>query len=119
MSRALMVAAIAPLLCFAQGCGFDLEFKPASQPPITTVVSPTSIKITEGIAMSVTVLDGTEPIDLNTQVTFSPASPILAFKPTSRPEKFVIFGISPGKTTVKVLVDGDEDSSIPAEVLPQ
>jgi len=120
MNRTIFAAAILPLLCFASGCGFDLGFRLNTQPPITTVVTANSIKISEGIAVSVTVLDGNTPIEPGTLVSFTPVDPkILKIESTAEPAEFVVFGIMPGKTKVNVFVDGDVDSTIVAEVVAQ
>jgi hypothetical protein len=120
MNRTIVGAALLALLCFASGCGFDLGFQLNTQPPITTVVTSKSIKISEGIAVGVTILDGDEPIEQGTLITFAPAdTKIIDVAPTETPDRFVVVGMMPGKTTVNVFVDGDVENTIAAEVIAQ
>jgi hypothetical protein len=120
MSRTILGAALLALLCFASGCGFDLGFQLNTQPPLAPVVTASSIRISEGIAVGVTVLDGDRPIEEGTLVTFAPAdTKILDIDPTAAPEKFVVIGVAPGKTNVNVFVNGDVESTIAAEVVAQ
>ncbi len=112
-------AIIAALSTLVVGCGFDLGFKDKSSPPLATTVSAESISIYEGIAIGVAVLDGDDPVDSSDSVSLSIDDPILGIEPTNQQNEFVVFGVAPGKTTVHVMVNGEEEASIPAEVRMQ
>src|SRR5690242_16939426 len=116
MNRMLLGAALLPVLCFGSGCGFDLGFRVDKPPPIAATVTGHSIKISEGIAVAVTVLDGDQPIEPETQVEFTSADPkIIDIQSTTAPEKFVIIGVAPGKANINFFVDGDLESTIVGE----
>jgi len=119
VTRGLRAAVLAALTAASAGCGFDLGFRDKTLPPLEATVTENGISIFEGIAIGVTVLDGGDPIRDSDHIEFRPQDPILGFEATTEATDFVVFGISPGKTTVRVFVNGDEYDAIAAEVRAQ
>jgi len=135
--RHAWLAALLPLL--SVGCSdFDrLEFEPKSSPPASVTVTYEKITLIEGIAVGVRAVPvdtDDDEMDEETVVDLISTSPtILGVSPGAEDDyytdeenrepaanwNFVLFGVSPGKASVTVSVDGERGGEIPVEVHPQ
>lgn len=111
------------------GCGgFDrLDFSFESAPPDNATVTYGDIHIHDGIAVGVIArpMDGNDEMDEDTVVELESKNPgILGVsraveRDEDDPPKFVLFGVSPGTTSVTVRIDGNVEGEIPATVEAQ
>ena len=105
------------LLCFA-GCGIDLQFEYETTPRGVTSVTPDDIVVQVSTAVAVLVMDGDEELESDMTVSMSSQDEdILGVDPTEDFDVFVLYGVSPGQTSVTVRADGDHVATIPAEVV--
>jgi hypothetical protein len=125
-----------PLL--SVGCSdFDrIDFQAKTTPPESVSLTSARVAITEGVAVFVKAVpldtDG-DMMDEDTTVELaSNASAILGVEQGAEdgyfgngqetpPENwnFVLFGAGPGKTTMRIIIDGVTEGEIPVEVMPQ
>ncbi|UQA60223.1 hypothetical protein [Polyangium aurulentum] len=130
-------AALLPLL--SVGCSefARLELEPKSSPPASVTVTYEKIQLVEGIAVGIKAIPvdtDDDEMDEETVVELTSTAPtILGLSPGAEDQyytdeedrepaanwNFVLFGVSPGNTSVTVTVDGAREGEIPVEVLPQ
>jgi hypothetical protein len=115
---ALILAAVG-----TTGCGPDfgsVNFTNRTTPPVETVVDFEGISIRVGIAAGVitTPLDENgKAMDEDTIVDLQSLDPrIVGVDPVIEAGSFVIYGVSPGTTSIGVDIDGTHEADIPVTV---
>jgi hypothetical protein len=110
----------------AAGCGPDfgsLSFAKRTSPPAETVIDFDGIEIRVGIAAGVIVTpldDDGDQMDEETTVDLNATdTKVVGVDPVLEPGSFVIYGVSPGNTTISVEVDGSHEANIPVTVTLQ
>lgn len=97
--------------------GFDLER--TTTPPGEVSVTSTSVVLPQGVAVGVRVqAPGAEDPDTGevTAAMRSSNPAVLQVWPTTEQNTFVLCGGAEGTATITVLIDGQDDESIPAVV---
>ncbi len=97
--------------------GFDLERTTA--PPGEVSVTSTSVVLPQGVAVGVRVLapGAQDPDTGDVTAAMRSSNPVvLQIWPTTEQNTFVLCGGSEGTVTITVLIDGQDDESIPAVV---
>lgn len=115
---ALILAAVG-----ATGCGPDfgsLKFTKRTTPPVETVVDFDGISIRVGVAAGVITEpldDDGDVMDDDTTVDLQSVDPrIVGVDPVIEAGSFVIYGVSPGTTSIGVDIDGNHEADIPVTV---
>jgi hypothetical protein len=124
-SLVAMTGALACALSCATGCSpsFDhLDFKPQTTPPLSITLASDQVEVPAGIAVDVApvAMAGDQALDKSIVQITSTDPTVLGIAPVSgKAGSFVIFGVSTGKASVTVTVDGDPKETIPAQVTAQ
>lgn len=124
--RRILAAITAFAAIGAAGCGPDfgsLDFASRTSPPAETVIDFDGISIRVGIAAGVIVTpldDDGDRMDEETTVDLNAAdTKVVGVDPVLEAGSFVIYGVSPGNTTISVEVDGSHEANIPVTVTLQ
>jgi hypothetical protein len=122
MSRfAVGLFALASLGAVACGPSYDhTDFTMRTSPPVPVSITNDHFTVTEGIAVGFIAqpMSGTKPMDGDYAIETSDAS-ILGVSKGNADHSFVVWGVSPGTTVVRVRLDGNDEAQIPATVDPQ
>jgi hypothetical protein len=97
--------------------GFDLER--TTTPPGEVSVTSSSVVLPQGVAVGVRVLapGAEDPETGDVTAAMRSSNPVvLQVWPTTEQNTFVLCGGSEGTATITVLIDGQDDESIPAVV---
>lgn len=123
LRRASCTAALAALaLATLAGCAprFDhLDFVESTSPPLPTTLAWSGVSITEGIAVGFTALAMTDdgPMDKETVVSLTSGNPGVLGLDHAVDEGYVVYGVSVGKTTISIFIDGEAVGTMPATVV--
>jgi hypothetical protein len=122
MSSLLRLAPLALLALGAFGCSSydqtDFNFRTA--PPVPVSITNDHFTVTEGISVGFIAIpmDGAEEMEGDFRLETSDST-ILGIARGTAERSFVVWGVSPGMTTVRVRLDGKVEAQIPATVLAQ
>ena len=120
----LFAAALLLSALGATGCNSDysLDVRDLTPPPVSAAISGDRMEVAVGIAVGFQAVPtrGGDEVDEEVNVDFTSDDPNIAgIARTTEPRGFVVFGVSEGKTTVTMVVDGAEVLSVPVTVDPQ
>ena len=123
MKTALVrLAPLALLGLAAVGCHpydqTDFNFRTA--PPVPVSITNDHISITEGVAVGfiATPMSGSKEMDGDFRLETSDST-ILGVSRGTADHSFVVWGVAPGSTMVRVRLDGEVEAQIPATVAAQ
>jgi hypothetical protein len=125
-----------PLLSVGCSDFSRIDFQPKTTPPEPMSLRSERIELTEGVAVAVKAVPldtGDDMMDEDTRVELSSSAPTILGVEQGAPDgyfdsnddqppqnwNFVFFGAGPGKTTLRVIIDGVTEGEIPVEVTPQ
>lgn len=122
MSPLLRLAAIALVAVGAFGCSsYDqTDFNMRTSPPVPASITNDHFTITEGISVGfiATPMDGADEMKGDFRLETGDST-ILGIGRGTAERSFVVWGVSPGTTTVRVRLDGKVEAQIPATVVAQ
>ncbi len=123
MIPVLRLAPIAILALGAVACGpsYDqTDFNFRTSPPVPVSITNDRFTVTEGIAVGFIALpmSGSKEMEGEFRLETSDST-ILGVSRGTADRSFVVWGVAPGTTTVRVRLDGEVEAQIPATVTAQ
>lgn len=102
------------------GChDYELTLRATTTSSLQATVSIDGVRLYEGLAVGVQVLDHDERIPEDVTVAFASASPVVEVHPTPTHGIFAFYGVAQGQTTIHIEVDGEAWGDLPARVVAQ
>jgi hypothetical protein len=117
----LLPAALLALSAVACGPSYDeTDFQMRTAPPAPASIQNDHFTVTEGIAVGfiATPMSGKDPMDGDFRLETGDST-ILGVARGNADHSFVVWGVAPGTTTVRVRLDGKVEAQIPATVVAQ
>ena len=122
MISPLRTAALALVVLGAFGCSsYDqTDFNMRTTPPVPASITNDHFTITEGMSVGfiATPMDGAEEMEGDFRLETADST-ILGIARGTVEHSFVVWGVAPGTTTVRVRLDGKVEAQIPATVVAQ